>query len=332
MDTNGYRQFLTDRNLTIEQVEQHIDITTRFESYLASATPALRLETATAQAAQNFIDILIAEGSSNYDNLIALALYGRFCKNDRLFVAVLELLDGEEAFAGLYRKVGEVMGSEKRDEIFASIPVPPLGTASRVKSRLTQTVMARLEETADPETLAKIFSDSFRDLQDSYFMDGKQKYWEIANFDRYLEYKRQEFIAHLEALMAEGRLFFSQEITSEVIEFVRSDPEISQGVRAGSILYVTKIPYMAKQYLAESDPDKKRYYYCHCPWARESLRKGETPVSSKFCQCSAGFHKKPWEVIFGRPLEADVLESVLQGDMRCRFAIHLPEEAIANQA
>jgi hypothetical protein len=64
--------------------------------------------------------------------------------------------------------------------------------------------------------------------------------------------------------------------------------------------------------------------YCHCPWARESLRQAEGPVPAAFCRCSAGYHKKPWEVIFGQPLEADVLESVLQGDLRCRFAIHLP--------
>jgi hypothetical protein len=130
----------------------------------------------------------------------------------------------------------------------------------------------------------------------------------------------------LEQLMVEGRLFFSQEICPEVVEFVRGDPEISQGVREGSIIYVTKIPYMKKEYLAETDPQMKRYYACHCPWARESLQAGEKTVSAKFCQCSGGFHKKPWEVIFGQPLHADVLESVLQGDLRCRFAIHLPEE------
>ena len=110
--------------------------------------------------------------------------------------------------------------------------------------------------------------------------------------------------------MVERRLFFSQEITPEVVEFVRGDPEISQGVREGSILYVTKIPYMTKEYLAETDPQMKRYYACHCPWARKLLQAGEKTVSARFCQCSAGFHKKSWEVIFGQPLHADVLESL----------------------
>ncbi len=72
----------------------------------------------------------------------------------------------------------------------------------------------------------------------------------------------------------------------------------------------------------------KRFYACHCPWARGSLRRGEMPVSARFYQCSAGFHKESWEVIFGIPLRAGVLESALQGDIRCRFAIHLPEDAV----
>jgi hypothetical protein len=84
---------------------------------------------------------------------------------------------------------------------------------------------------------------------------------------------------------------------------------------------------MAKQFLAETDPTLKRYYACHCPWVREAIKSGDVPLFPDFCYCSAGFHKKPWEVIFRRPLRADVLESVLRGGSRCRFAIHLPDEA-----
>jgi hypothetical protein len=34
-------------------------------------------------------------------------------------------------------------------------------------------------------------------------------------------------------------------------------------------------------------------------------------------------------VIFVQALQTDVLESALQGDLRCRFAIHLSESALA---
>jgi len=33
----------------------------------------------------------------------------------------------------------------------------------------------------------------------------------------------------------------------------------------------------------------------------------------------------------GSRLKAEVVEAVLKGDNRCRFAIHLPEEAIAGK-
>ena len=49
-------------------------------------------------------------------------------------------------------------------------------------------------------------------------------------------------------------------------------------------------------------------------------------LNAVFCNCSGGFSKKPWEVIFGQTLQVDLLESALKGDYRCRFAVHLPEK------
>jgi hypothetical protein len=133
----------------------------------------------------------------------------------------------------------------------------------------------------------------------------------------------------LEQIRDEGGLFFTQPITDEVIGFVRAHPEIAQGVRDGEVLYEVKIPYMAVEYLAETDERMKRYYYCHCPWVRESLKEGDVRVSPTFCLCSAGFHKKSWEVIFDQPLKAEIVETVLRGDPWCKISIHLPEEALA---
>jgi hypothetical protein len=77
--------------------------------------------------------------------------------------------------------------------------------------------------------------------------------------------------------------------------------------------------------LAETDPVMKRYYACHCPWARESIKNGNLQLNPIFCNCSGGFSKKPWEIIFEQELKVQVLESALKGDSRCRFAVHLPE-------
>ena len=134
-------------------------------------------------------------------------------------------------------------------------------------------------------------------------------------------------MARLEKCHRDGQLFFAQEITAEVLDFIRRDPEMGGGRREGRIVYGTKIPYMTKQYLAETDPVMRRYYACHCPWARDAIKKADVHLAVAFCSCSGGYHKKPFEVVLGRRLRVDVLESALKGDMRCRFAIHLPEDA-----
>ena len=53
--------------------------------------------------------------------------YGHFIKNNDVYVAFLELLDGAEAQPNLYKKVGELFGETVRDEVFAGIGVSPLG-------------------------------------------------------------------------------------------------------------------------------------------------------------------------------------------------------------
>jgi len=71
----------------------------------------------------------------------------------------------------------------------------------------------------------------------------------------------------------------------------------------------------------------KRYYYCHCPLARESLLTN-TLMSRNLCYCSAGYEKQPFEVAFGKLLRAEVKKSVLWGEPVCRFAIEIPRKYV----
>jgi hypothetical protein len=228
----------------------------------------------------------------------------------------------------LHKKLGRAIGRKKRDQVFEGIALPALGTPTTYLPRITAAVMERLEALVDPAVYEPILTAGLRHLDSKWFVTERRKYRQCRDIDAYLELCHQEFIAELEALMAEGRLYFTQEVTAEVIDLVRSNPEIGTGVRQGKTLYHTKIPHMAKEYLAASDDGMKRYYYCHCPWVKESLLGGQVRVSPTFCLCSVGFVKKPWEVIFGEPLHTDLLESVLTGGLQCRFAIHLPEHAV----
>jgi predicted hydrocarbon binding protein len=97
------------------------------------------------------------------------------------------------------------------------------------------------------------------------------------------------------------------------------------GVKKGNTIIATKIPksgYLV-EYMRETDPEKKRQYYCHCPRIRDVLKSSET-ISPTYCYCGAGFYKGIWEEILQEPVEVEVLESVLKGDKVCKIAIHLP--------
>lgn len=97
------------------------------------------------------------------------------------------------------------------------------------------------------------------------------------------------------------------------------------GVREGDRIVATKIPksgYLVA-YMQETDPERRRQLYCHCPRVRDVLKTGGT-LSPTYCYCGAGFYKGIWETILEQPVEVELLESVLDGDEVCKVAIHLP--------
>jgi len=115
-----------------------------------------------------------------------------------------------------------------------------------------------------------------------------------------------------------------------------SDELIEEIVRRGwglagtlkdNTVIATKIPKSGNliKYMEETNPEIKRQYYCHCPRVREILSnfKSTENISPSYCYCGAGFYKSIWEEILQKPVEVELLESVLKGDDVCKFAVHL---------
>jgi hypothetical protein len=224
----------------------------------------------------------------------------------------------------LHARLAQVAGEQKRDEVFAGLTLPVLGTPNAARPAFTQAVMARLENLIAPEVYHPLLANCLRTLGEHDAAE-REKFLACKNLDEFLHKKGDEFIAFLAQLQRDNRLYFTQEITDDVIAYVERNPEIRQGVRVGNVIYEAKIPYNTVAFLSATDEQMKRYHYCHCPWVKESLLTDDVRVSPMFCLCSAGFHKKYWEGVFGQPVQADVVETVLQGDPWCKFAIHLPE-------
>ena len=99
MEREGFRQLLREREVPEDQIEQQVALAERFEAF-ADKPP-------TPDDARAFAATLVEEELNTWDNFVVLVRYGHFTKNDPVYVAVLELLDGSEALDGLYEKLAE---------------------------------------------------------------------------------------------------------------------------------------------------------------------------------------------------------------------------------
>lgn len=333
MDHKAFHDYLLSFGVDEEVIDNKINFISELEELLKKQVPTWTLEDVNCASAQSIVDSMIDRSENTLENLQTLLFYAKMIGNNDLFVLIFQHLDGYEAFDNLFSKLENVVGEDLRDIIFDEMPLPPLGLSSKEKSLYTYRAMNHLEEIFETETVRDLLKDSLRDLPDTMYEINKREY-DIdcqKDIDCYLIKKGERFLETLRTYKRERKLFFGQEITDDVIAYVESNKEIGGGVRDENVIYETKIPYNTKAFLCETDPETKRYYYCHCPWARESIRNNALKVNPVFCQCSAGFHKKPYEIIFGQPLKAEVLKSVLKDDDMCRFAIYLPDSGSAKK-
>jgi hypothetical protein len=327
VDAQGFRAKLQSLGMEEGEIRAAISLARRFEAYVAAQAAG-----PSAASAWGFSRTLIEEGRNTRANYVALIHYCRFIGDHEMFVALLELVDGAEVGQNLFNRMADAFGPDLRDEVFSGMGIPPYGTPSPDKPGFLHPIVHRLRERVGEQACNEFLSACMRDLPQKDFLPEREAFRKAGSIDEYLRLRREGFLAQLEECLRQGRPFFAQQITQEVIDFVRSQPEMGGGRREGNVIYETKIPYMTDQYLAETDPVLKRYHACHCPWARDAIKHGGVKLAETFCYCSGGFHKKPWEAIFGQPLRVQVLESALRGDLRCRFAIHLPLEAAAGNA
>jgi len=204
MDRQGFRAMLEGRKVPAGQLDSALALAERFEQF------AKQMGGFSAETARAFSRRLVAEGQASLGNFLTLARYGLFIKNNAVFVALLELLDGAEAQENLYRRVAERYGESLRDDVFAGIGVAPLGIPTPEKPRYMQPVIERLEKALGTEACRALLADSLRDLPDEYYIKNREMYQASQDVDEYLALTKQEFVSQLETCQREGRPFFAQ--------------------------------------------------------------------------------------------------------------------------
>ncbi|HUT81007.1 MAG TPA: hypothetical protein VMZ29_07375 [Candidatus Bathyarchaeia archaeon] len=326
MNIEGFKKFGKERNYSDETIEEAIKIINDFNDFLKEEESEIDL--ANKDDVHLYADYLIDTGKNKKVTFYALIRYCYFSGNNEMLIALYELLDGSDVLENLAKELFEVIGEERGKEILNGIDFPALGTLAENKPVITKQVIDRLAENLDEKTCHKILVSNLHGIPKESYKGQREKFLKAANVDEYLKERHESFIKTLEKHRDEQTLFYTQEVDDEVVDYIRGNPKIEGGLRKGNIVFVEKIPYMTKKFLSETDVRMKQYYYCHCSWVREALKSGVVMVSPKFCKCSAGYYKNQWDVILDQPVDVEVIETILDGNERCLFAIHIPEEVV----
>ncbi|MFX0134584.1 MAG: hypothetical protein ACFFDN_13165 [Candidatus Hodarchaeota archaeon] len=257
---------------------------------------------------------------------MALINYANFIKKYDYIVEIIDISESYNAMDNLYQRIGEQHGEKIRDEIFKNTSIPLLGTHPEKKPEFTKIVLRRLEEKIGKEKTIELLKPCLHDRPGDIKKD-REDFLRLKDIDEFLRVKKQELIERLEKHQKEGTLEFAQYIDDEVIEFVKNTPSINPGIREGSIIISTKLPYQTKKHIQAKDHRMKGFYSCYCPWIRGAIKNGtDKELFSDFCHCSAGYTKKFWDVIFDQPTKVKPIETPLTGGLLCKFAVHIPKE------
>ncbi|UCE44074.1 MAG: hypothetical protein JSV57_00845 [Candidatus Bathyarchaeota archaeon] len=317
-----FRKELQARKIKDEDIEFAVKAVREFEEHLERKN--IVFESADLEALKDYLSLLVDEGRNSWERLVAIARYCNLAKKNDYYVYFTSILGARNVLPDMGERLAAIAGEETRRKVFQGFTLPPLGLPQENYPRLTQRIMDKMRAELPGDICKKVLTWNYHKLRAEAFKEKKQRFEKAPSIDEYLKDEHERLIAELERCMKAGQLWYEQEITPEVLEFVRDNQEICTGVKHGDKIYVTKMPYAPKQYLKEKDPALKRYHACHCPLVRSAIRDGTHEIPPIFCYCSGGYEKFHFDNIFGEPVEVDLLESALKGDMRCRFANKIP--------
>lgn len=226
----------------------------------------------------------------------------------------------------LKKEAVKTLGQEKWNEITDNIEVPADSMKSEHLNHVTRELLKRFDSLVDSQICKSIFCNVKHGLKHSDFLWAREKFLQYNDIDAFCSAMRREYIDGFNRAALSGELFHGQPIDEPVLQFVKEQPYLLYGARKNNTIVAIAIPCETQEYLKETDINKKRYFACHCQFARNSILQKEGAVSKTLCNCSLGHTKIFWEAVLDTSLDGEVASSVLGDGLLCRFAIHLPDE------
>lgn len=268
------------------------------------------------------IKYLVETNRSNIDNFIILMRYFKVIKRNDLYIHLTRYTGMLDVVDNIIKRIKNTVNGETYKDIVKGYIIPKLGMSPKELPDRIEDLMKRLEANLTDDLVKYVLTGNNHDVSEKAQLREKIEYEAAVDFKTYLKERHDRKVKELTDCLTEGKVWFEQTITEEVIEHVKSNQEVLSAVLENEKLYITKIPYDTLNYLAATDEVTRKYMGCHCPFAREAIKEGKK-LDERFCYCSAGFAKFPFEVILGQDLRIRTLETILGGSDKCRFEIDL---------
>jgi len=324
MNRRNFQIFLEKNEIDPIQIKNFLLKLDNYENYLAKDN--LSLDSVNPNKLAEYTEHLVSiDKDSVLDFLRAILSYADYSKKYDFITETIDLVESYNAMDTMVSRVAEVHGEQMRDEIFRDLIIPPLGVHPEKKPNFTKIIMKRLEDKLGKETTIALLSPCLHGRPPDD-IEGDRKLLADRGIDGFLLKKHQDLIKRLEKHRDEETLEFAQIVDDKVINFVRKDQMMGAGVRKGNIIYISKLPYQIKKFLATEDENMKRFYLCYCPWIRGALKEGtDNETLKNFCHCSAGWYKLYWDQIFEQSILVKPIKTGSYGDLECTFTVHIPE-------
>lgn len=308
------------RNFSQAVIDQALSALDRADAFLISQGRSL--DDASSEQIRTLLDLWIEDSTNDSESILALARYFYLIGHNDQYVYFTRITGGMGVIENIKARFETILAPTRFEDAI-HVKQPPLGSDPAVIPTFTASFMDQLEAVADQQQTIDILCGNNHNLNKDAFSKEKALYEASPSMEDYLKDLHQRRVQELQDYCDQGKVWFEQKITQATVDFVASNQELLSAVLKDEVLYLTKIPYDPQAYLDERDPIKKRYFACHCPFAREAILKDGSQISKHWCYCSAGFEKFHFETILDRKLDIEVLQSALQGDPVCRFAIRL---------
>ncbi len=322
-ELEDFRDHLIKKGVSEGRAGSALANVAEFEDHLArSGSDIGNCDTASLD---QYLATLISEGRNEAERLVDIARYCAFRSRPELFIHLATMINSYDILSLMEERLRLLYGRYKCEAVFHGFERPPLGTPTDAYPPLTARILHRMNEELSPEQVRGLLTWNYHEIPPGAFQAMKERYEAAASIDEFLALEHGRLVDELKEHLRNGQAWYEQEVTQDFVDHVASDQRLQTGVRDGDRMICVKVPFDPKNYYRETDPQLRRYHYCHCPLARSALKDGRFLPSSSLCHCSAGFTKLPWDVIFEEDTEVEILETVLGGGDRCVFSIRIPQ-------